>query len=1132
MNRAWMYGSRETSEFVDGVFEFCNAALAYRAATGTDEFYCPCVDCTNVSKVTSIESLREHIFRRGFRPNYHVWVWHGEEGVYDGGNASINVVHERGKFDVIEKDNNVENVYEDTEEGDDNYERDHIKEMMDEVDDPSSKQTRIFECMIEASQKPLYPGCTKYTKLSAVITLFNIKTKSGISDSTFTSLLQAFGDMLPDDHELPKSNDHAKELMCPFGLEYQKIHACPNDCVLYRNEYENLDECPRCGKSRYRCEGVRDKKGPPTKVLWYLPIIPRFKCMFSMKKDAKNLRWHADRRKKDGFLKHPADSSQWKAIHFVHKTFGADERNLRLGLCMDGMKPCDTLSSQHSMWPVFLVVYNLPPWLCMKRKYIMLSLLISGPKQPGNNIDVYLQPLIDDLKKMWYEGVSVYDAHADEIFTLRAMLLYTLSDFPTYGNLSGYKNEGKNACPICLDDMESKYLPTCHKHVYMRTRRLLRRDHPYRNNKKAFDGQVEEGVARRPLTAIEVYDRVKRSDRAEGVWEKESIFWSLPYWKTLQVRHCLDVMHIEKNICEAILGTLMNISGKTTDSKGVRLYLESQGLRPELWAQKRNTKKRKTTEKGSDKGKRNGKVKEKEKEEEEGLFKGIQGKGKEKVNDEDKNYLPPACYTLSRAEKRLFCESLYGIKVPSGYPSNMKRFVTLDGELKLSSMDSQDCHEMMQIFLPIAIRGILPKHVRHTITELCSFFNTICSKVLHPSQLDVLQVRVVETLCKFEVYFPPTFFDIMVHLIVHLVREIKLCGPVFLRWCHPFQRYMSSLEDKVRNPTQQEEDIIQGIVSEEVDNFVAEANVDHIGLHISRNEGRLEGKGTIGFKMISPPVKKLIEAHLFVLHHMVQVHPYLDEHMMELHDQNPGKGTRILMQLHNKTFIDWFKNRVIREMNSTDSETLKWLASGPREVVHSYEGYDVNGYTFWTDEQSQKSLSVENSGVSIEASSSHYASAKDKSPIDAKLLYYGRVQDIWELDYSGFTVCLFQCKWVDNNERYIRKDGPCGFTLVDLGQLRDSKESFVLASQVKQVFYVTDPADKKWSIVVPGKRSILGVGDVEDEEEYDAFKDTSPFTIPNFHLTDVVELETRCMRADHGEGIMVETSKEACKSQQ
>ena len=83
----------------------------------------------------------------------------------------------------------------------------------------------------------------------------------------------------------------------------------------------------------------------------------------------------------------------------------------------------------------------------MKRKYIMLLLLILGLKQPENDIDVY-PPLIKDLRKMWDEGVSVFDAHANVEFTLCATLLCTVNGFLAYDNLSGYKNKGKKSCPI------------------------------------------------------------------------------------------------------------------------------------------------------------------------------------------------------------------------------------------------------------------------------------------------------------------------------------------------------------------------------------------------------------------------------------------------------------------------------------------------------------------------------------------------------------------------------------------------------------------------------------------------------------------------------------------------------------
>ena len=231
----------------------------------------------------------------------------------------------------------------------------------------------------------MYVGCSKYTRLSGVLKLYKIKAKHGWSDKGFTDLLESLIDMLPEGNELPSSTYQAKKMFCLMGLDAEKIHACPNDCVLYRKEYSDLHECPKCGTSRYKVsnDGEIVKGGAPAKVLWYLPIVPRFKRLFANVNDAKNLTWHADEREKDGMLRHAADSPHWKLIDDEFKEFGCEARNLRLGLCTDGINLFGNMSSQHSTWPVLLVIYNLPPWLIMKRKYIMLSLLISGPKLLG-----------------------------------------------------------------------------------------------------------------------------------------------------------------------------------------------------------------------------------------------------------------------------------------------------------------------------------------------------------------------------------------------------------------------------------------------------------------------------------------------------------------------------------------------------------------------------------------------------------------------------------------------------------------------------------------------------------------------------------------------------------------------------
>ena len=122
------------------------------------------------------------------------------------------------------------------------------------------------------------------------------------------------------------------------------------------------------------------------------------------------------------------------------------------------------------------------------------------------------------------------------------------------------------------------------------------------------------------------------------------------------------------------------------------------------------------------------------------------------------------------------------MKVPQGYSSNIKSLVSIN-DLKLVGLKSHDCHVLMQQLLPVAIQGILPDKVRVAITRLCFVFNAICSIVVDPRRLDELENEVAIVICQIEMYFPPSFFDIMVYLIVHQVREIRLYGPVFLQWC-------------------------------------------------------------------------------------------------------------------------------------------------------------------------------------------------------------------------------------------------------------------------------------------------------------------------------------------------------------
>ena len=387
---------------------------------------------------------------------------------------------------------------------------------------------------------------------------------------------------------------------------------------------------------------------------------------------------------------------------------------------------------------------------------MMLSLLISGPRQPGSDIDVYLAPLVDDLKTLWEVGVETYDAHEQEFFTLKTILLWTINDFPAYGNLSGCATKGYYACPIFGEETNSQWLKHGNKNSYIGHRRFLPCNHPLRKQKKAFNGEQEFRLPPKELTGDEIFRKVDTIGTSWGkkkvkrcgsfathssCWKKRSIFFDLEYWKFLYIRHNLDVMHIEKNVCESIIGTLLNVPGKTKDGVKSRLDLLEMGLRSELAP----------------------------------TF-GLK-----------RTYLPPACYTLSKEEKKIVLQTLADLKVPEGYCSNFRNLVSME-ELKLSGLKSHNYHALMQQLLPVAIRSVLPKHVRYAITRLCFFVNALCSKVVDASRLNDLQQEIVVILCLLEKYFPPSFFDIMIHLIVHLVREVRLCGPVYMRWMYPFER--------------------------------------------------------------------------------------------------------------------------------------------------------------------------------------------------------------------------------------------------------------------------------------------------------------------------------------------------------
>ncbi|KAK9183250.1 hypothetical protein WN944_026400 [Citrus x changshan-huyou] len=770
--------------------------------------------------------------------------------------------------------------------------------------------------LVRDVETPLYPGCTNYSKMSTTVVLFKHKVTHGLSDSSFNEMLQIFCDMLPPKNTLPDSFYLTKKLLKAFELGYEKIHACINDCCLFRKDLEHANTCLKCGSSRWKVEERTNKihQGIPAKVLRYFPIIPRLKRMFGITELAKQLRWHQSHKSQDDKMRHLVDSLAWETINRKWPSFALDPRNIRFGLATYGFNPFQDLSTSYSCWPVILSMYNLPLWLCMSKENLMLTLLIPGPKQPGNDIDVYLAPLVEDLNEFWVNGVRMYDAVEKSTFNLKAILMWTINDFPAYANTSGWSTKGKLACPVRRTNTYSEWLPHSRKHVYMGHRRFLPRKHSFRNKCKWFNGHVEE-------------------------------------------------------------------KGKSKDGLNSRLDLIHLDIRKDLHPKK----------------------------------------------EENFYCLPAASHTLSKEEKELFCKRLADIKLPDGYGSNITNCISVK-EHKITGLKSNHCHILIQQLLPVALRGILPEGPRKAILRLCAFFKELCSRVLDRNILEKLEEEVVETLCMLERFFPPSFFDIMVHLTIHLGREARLCGPVQYCWMYPIERYMKILKGYVRNRARPKGCIAERYLAEEYAMFCGTEHLEEL-------------KGS---------------------------------------DKRFENNEKLLQNKHVETFNVWLHEKIkVMENHINVSNILKWLSRGPRVQSMSYSGFVINGLRFHTKDAEK---SRQNNGVSLEATTICRASAKDNAQVIGKVTYYGVLREIIVLDYHTFQLPIFRYDWA-NIVNCVRDDD--GFTLVNLheGQSQFEKDPFILASQASQVFYSRETNSSNWYVVL--KAPSRGFQDLQLYDESD-----------------------------------------------
>jgi hypothetical protein len=140
-------------------------------------------------------------------------------------------------------------------------------------------------------------------------------------------------------------------------------------------------------------------------------------------------------------------------------------------------------------------------------------------------------------------------------------------------------------------------------------------------------------------------------------------------------------------------------------------------------------------------------------------------------------------------------------------------------ECKVFGLKTHDCHVIFQRLLPLVIRDLLPKKVCEPLIGLSSFFVKLCSKELSVEELDRLDHQIAKILCKLEQVFPPSFFDVMMHLPIHLAYKAKVAGPVQYMWIYPIERYLRTLKGYVRNKARPKGSIAERYILEECMTF-------------------------------------------------------------------------------------------------------------------------------------------------------------------------------------------------------------------------------------------------------------------------------------------------------------------------
>ncbi|XP_073133532.1 uncharacterized protein [Henckelia pumila] len=316
-SRIWMYDRLENgymrNEFFNGVEEFVNFAKIHPEVMSCEMMHCPCnrQKCKNRAYHDE-DTVKEHLCRYGFVPNYYRWHHHGETYI------APEVEHCVNPSSLSQ----VEHVYDIHEMVNDLY---NSVSIGDEPQSPNETAKNLYD-MLMAAETEIWKGNSNgHSQLSVVARLLNMKADHRISERCYDDICQLISELLPGENCMTESFYSTKKLIRGLGLPIDKIDCCNNNCMIYWRDDSELQECRFCTHPRFKPSSYRGvkKKKVPWKRMYYFPLTPRLQRLNASIETAKHMRWHEDHIQDGDTMCYPADSPAWKHFDATHPDFAA-----------------------------------------------------------------------------------------------------------------------------------------------------------------------------------------------------------------------------------------------------------------------------------------------------------------------------------------------------------------------------------------------------------------------------------------------------------------------------------------------------------------------------------------------------------------------------------------------------------------------------------------------------------------------------------------------------------------------------------------------------------------------------------------------------------------------------------------